>query len=122
TALAAAGLLLGVGIAVPLAMLRAAGPADKPKAAATTVNAEPKDASSRPLFENWKTSARTDGKIPGGRIGEMAASLKTFMDLNPGHEQSVKLGPVLKKCDAARDWTPAEAAALLDEIAAITPR
>jgi len=79
------------------------------------VRVEPKDARSRPLFENWKTSARTDGKIPGGRIGEMAASLKTFMDLNPGHEQSVKLEPVLKKCDAARDWTPAEAAALLDE-------
>jgi beta-lactamase regulating signal transducer with metallopeptidase domain len=121
TALAAAAMLLGVGIAVPLAMLHAAEP-DKPTTETTAVNAEPKDAKSRPLFENWKTSARTDGKIPGGRIGEMAASLKTFMDLNPGHEQSVKLEPVLKKCDASRDWTPAEAAALLDEIAAITPR
>ena len=121
TALAAAALLLGVGIAVPLAMLRAAEP-DKPKADAIPVNAEPKDAKSRPLFENWQSSARQDGKIPGGRIGEMAASLKTFMNLNPGHEQSVKLEPVLKKCDASRDWTPAEAAALLDEIAAITPR
>lgn len=85
-------------------------------------NDGPKDAGSRPLFENWKASARTDGKIPGGRIGEMAASLKTFMDLNPGHEQSLKLEPVVEKCDASRDWTPAEAAALLDEIAAITPR
>jgi beta-lactamase regulating signal transducer with metallopeptidase domain len=121
TALAAAALLLGVGIAVPLAMLRAAEP-EKPKAEATAVNVEPKDPESRPLFESWKSSARTDGKIPGGRIGEVAASLKTFMGLNPGHEQSVKLEPVLKKCDASRDWTPAEAAALLDEIAAITPR
>jgi beta-lactamase regulating signal transducer with metallopeptidase domain len=92
----------------------------KPGAAAAAVNVEPNDARSRPLFANWQTSARTDGKIPGGRIGEMAASLKTFMALNPGHEQSVKLEPVLKKCDSSRDWTPAEAAALLDEIAAIT--
>ena len=86
------------------------------------MNPEPKDAESRPLFENWKTTARVDGKVPGGRIGEMAASLQTFMELNPGHEQTVKLGPVLKKCDASRDWAPAEAAALLDEIAAISPQ
>ena len=67
----------GLGaVAVPLAMLRAAKP-DKPKAEATAVTVEPKDARSRPLFENWKSSARTDGKIPGGRIGEMAASLKS---------------------------------------------
>ncbi|MGA2496728.1 MAG: DUF1549 domain-containing protein [Tepidisphaeraceae bacterium] len=95
---------------------------NRPRPAAPAVNAEPKDGKSRPLFENWKSSARTDGKIPGGRIGEMAASLKTYMDLNPGHEQSVKLEPLLKKCDASRDWTPVEAAALLDEIAAITPQ
>lgn len=119
--LAAAAVVLAAGVAIPLAMLRAAE-RDKPKAEAAAVNAEPKDPGSKSLFENWKTSARTDGKIPGGRIGEMAASLKTLMDLNPGHEQSVKLEPVLKKCDASRDWTPAEAAALLDEIAAITPR
>ncbi len=119
TALAAVVLLLGVGIAVPLAMLRAAAP-DKPDVDHTPVNAEPKDARSRPLFEHWKSTARTDGSIPGGRIGEMAESLKVFMDLNPGHEQTVTLEPVLKKCDASRDWTPAQAASLLDEIAAIT--
>ncbi|HEV3006265.1 MAG TPA: M56 family metallopeptidase, partial [Pirellulales bacterium] len=149
--LVAAAVVLAAAVAIPLAMLRAMEP-DRPKietAAANTdgTDAEPKDAApkdsapkddapkdagpkdngpkddeSRPLFENWKTSARTDGKIPGGRIGEMAASLKSFMDLNPGHEQSVKLQPVLEKCDALRDWTPAEAAALLDEIAEITPR
>src|SRR5258708_1728565 len=100
--LAAAAVVLAAAVAIPLAMLRTAEP-DKPKTENTAVNAEPKDAKSRPLFENWKTSARTDGKIPGGRIGEMAASLKTFMDLNPGHDQSMKLEPVLKKCDASRD-------------------
>lgn len=123
--LAAAAMVLAAAVAIPLAMLRAMEP-DKSQTEAVAetaaVKIEPNDAKSRPLFEDWKTSARTDGKIPGGRIGEMAASLKTFMELNPGHEQSVKLEPVLKKCDASRDWTLAEAAALLDEIAAITPR
>lgn len=138
--LVAAAVVLAAAVAIPLAMLRAMEP-DQSKIETAAVNTDrkdepnddaprddgrkdigPKDDGSRPLFENWKTSARTDGKIPGGRIGEMAASLKTFMDLNPGHEQSLKLEPVLKKCDASRDWTPAEAAALLDEIAVITPR
>lgn len=127
--LAAGGTLLVAVIGVPLAMLHAAEP-DKPQPKAETAavpgspkdSVSPKDENSRPLFEDWKTSARTDGKIPGGRIGEMVASLKTFIDLNPGHEQSLKLEPILKKCDATRDWTPAAAAALLDEIAAITPR
>src|SRR5215472_12147953 len=119
--LAAAAVVLAAAVAIPLAMLHATQP-DQPQTETTTMKDEPKDANSRPLFEDWKTSARTDGKIPGGRIGEMAASLKTLMELNPGHEQSVKLEPILKKCDAARDWTPTEAAALLDEIAAITPR
>jgi bla regulator protein BlaR1 len=80
--LAAAAVVLAAAVAIPLAMLHATQ-RDQPKTETTTMKDEPKDAKSRPLFEDWKTSARTDGKIPGGRIGEMAASLKTFMDLNP---------------------------------------
>src|SRR5262249_39849429 len=118
---AAAAVVLAAGVAIPLAMLHATQ-RDQPKTETIITKDEPKDAKSRPLFEDWKASARTDGKIPGGRIGEMAASLKTLMELNPGHDQSGKLEPIVKNCDAARDWTPAEAAALLDEIAAITPR
>lgn len=125
--LATAAVILSAAIAVPLAMLCAAA-SDQPETAA--VNAEPaapkdsvapKDVASRPLFENWKTSARGDGKIPGGRIGEMAASLKTYMDLNAGTEAAAKCERVLKKCDATHDWTPAEAAALLDEIEIAAP-
>jgi beta-lactamase regulating signal transducer with metallopeptidase domain len=149
--LVAAAVVVAVAVSIPLAVLHAIEP-DQPKTETPAVNSDgndaapnvdapnvespnvdapndalpkddgPKDDESRPLFENWKTSARTDGKIPGGRIGELAASLKTFVDLNPGHEQSVKLEPLLDKCDASRDWAPAEAAALLDEVAQITPR
>ncbi|MEO8351303.1 MAG: M56 family metallopeptidase, partial [Chthoniobacteraceae bacterium] len=82
---------------------------------------KPKDAASKVLLESWKTSARNDGKIPGGCIGEMAASLKTYMDLNAGTEAATKCEAVFKKCDATHDWTPADAAALLDEIEAVAP-
>lgn len=118
--LAAAAVVLAAAVAIPLAMLRAAEP-DKPKTETAAVNAGPKDAKSRPLFENWKTSARSDGMIPGGRIGEMAASLKTYMDLNAGTEAATKCESVFKKCDATHDWTLAEAAALLDEIEVVAP-
>ena len=119
-ALAGLALAIAVGIAVPIAMLCAAVP-DEPKSDALKENAEPKDDESKVLFEMWKTSARSDGKIPGGRIGEMAASLKTIIDLNPGTEAAAKCEAVLKKCDATRDWAPAEAAALLDEISVVIP-
>src|SRR5262249_2231723 len=72
--LAAAAVALAAGVAIPLAMLHATQP-DQPQTETTTMKDEPKDAQSRPLFEDWKTSARTNGKIPGGRIGEMATSL-----------------------------------------------
>ncbi len=119
-ALAALALALGAGIAIPIAMLRAAE-SEKPTTDGITTNAEPKDAASKALFESWKTSARTDGKIPGGCIGEMAASLKTYMDLNAGTEAASRCEAVIKKCDATHDWAPAEAAALLDEIEAAAP-
>ncbi|MHB0957581.1 MAG: M56 family metallopeptidase [Pirellulaceae bacterium] len=112
TTIGALALLIGASIAIPIAMLRAA---------ADENNAEPKDAISRTLFESWKTSARSDGRIPGGRIGEMAASLKIYMDLNAGSEAAARCEAVFKRCDATHDWTPAEAATLLDEVEAVAP-
>jgi beta-lactamase regulating signal transducer with metallopeptidase domain/biopolymer transport protein ExbD len=91
-------------------------PSEKPKSAEASVNAEPITVASKSLFNHWKSSARADGKIPGGCIGQVAASLKTYMDLNEGTEAATKCEPVFKKCDATHDWTQADAAALLDEI------
>src|SRR5262245_66396106 len=87
--LAAAAVVLAAAVAIPLSMLHATQ-RDQPKNEATTMKDEPKDANSRPPFEDWKTSARTDGKIPGRRIGEKAAPLKTRTEHNPGHQQTVK--------------------------------
>ena len=87
TALAAAALLLGVGIVVPLAMLRAAAP-DKPKTETTAVNAEPKDAKSRLLFEDWKSSAaqrRNDPRWSHWRDGGFVEDIHGF---ECGHRSS----------------------------------
>ncbi len=118
--LALAAVLLTAAIAVPLAMLRAAE-TEKAKPAEAPVNVEPKTAASKSLFNHWKRSSRADGKIPGGCIGQVATSLKTYMDLNAGTDYATKCEPVLKKCDATHDWIPADAAALLDEIETVAP-
>lgn len=83
--------------------------------------AVPMDKKAQALFAEWQTGARRDGKIPGGRIGEIGASLKTFLDLNPGHEKKPILEAMIRKCDSSRDWTGEAAAALLDEIAEVEP-
>ncbi len=116
TTIASLALLLGASIAIPIAMLRAV---------ADENHAQPKDAMSKTLFESWKSSERTDGKIPGGRIGEMAASLKTYMDLNAGAEAATKCEaaqlvgsrdpdnkpppgrpPISPGCSATQPWAP----------------
>ncbi len=51
----------------------------------------------------------------------MAASLKTYMDLNAGSEAATRCEAIFKRCDASHDWTPAEAATLLDEIEVVAP-
>lgn len=79
----------------------------------------PKDSKAKALFAEWQTGARRDGKIPGGRIGEIGASVQTFLDLNPGHGKKTTLEALIRKCDSSRDWTAESAAALLDEIAEV---
>ena len=119
-AFAMIGLLVGTSIAIPIAMLRASQ-STNPVTEDSAMDPEPKDKHSQALFAQWKTSARSDGKIPGGRIGEMAASLRTYMDLNAGSDVATQCEAVFKKCDALHDWTPADAAALLDEIETVAP-
>ncbi len=71
------------------------------------------------LFKNWQDSARTDGKIPGALIGELAEQVDSFIKQYPDDKVSPKLAAVRPKLDASRDWTQAEVVAVLDEIAGI---
>jgi beta-lactamase regulating signal transducer with metallopeptidase domain len=83
TALASAALLLGAGIAVPLAMLRAAEP-DKPKPDAPAVIPGPKDAESKTTFGQPKAGA----------------------PLKPATEQKLKWGEPANGLRMALAWPP----------------
>jgi beta-lactamase regulating signal transducer with metallopeptidase domain len=86
----------------------------KPAAAPAPMH---KDA--KALFEEWQRYARSNGDIPGALVGELAASVKQFIKYNPTWETVPKLNELLPRLDATRDWKPADAIALLDEVAGI---
>ena len=137
--LAAFTLAMTIGIAVPIAMLRAADekpgedpktatadmqpkaaekPGEKPKPAAADI--KPKHEYAQLLFKKWQASARTDGKIPGALIGHVAREINNFIKQSPQDDKSQKLAALLPRLDASRDWTQAEVVALFDDIAAIS--
>lgn len=149
TTCAVIALLLGVSIAIPVAMLHAAqerqtisasAAEDGPRAtnedkgaAATADNDEeesvdelkPDHEDGQALFRIWQASARTDGKIPGALIGRLHAMVRYFISLNKddkaGHDYAVRFEKLLPRFDASHDWTQAEAVALLNDVAAIHP-
>lgn len=73
----------------------------------------------RALYEVWQRYARANGDIPGALVGELASSVRQFITYNPTWETVPKLHVLLPRLEAARDWKPADAIALLDEVAAI---
>jgi hypothetical protein len=118
-ALATIALAMTVGIAVPIAMLRAADerPGETPKPAASDIKPKGKEAQS--LFKKWQDRARMNGNIPGGALGPLAHAAADFVKFNPTDEHMPKLAKVLKRIDTSHDWTPAEAVALLDDVTAV---
>lgn len=83
------------------------------------VHTQPKHEYARTLFKNWQASARTDGRIPGALIGQLAETVDQFIKEYPKDEAAPKLAAVRPRLDASRDWMQAEVIALLDEITAI---
>ena len=84
----------------------------------------PRDKVAQSLFRQWQADARTDGKIPGASIGELGAKVRYFISLNKedsqrGRDLSLKFERLLPRFDAAHDWTPSDAVALLDDVSAI---
>ncbi|HEX3314031.1 MAG TPA: DUF1549 domain-containing protein, partial [Gemmataceae bacterium] len=131
--LAGLALAISVGVAVPVAMLRATDeqPAEKTKsavpAAAPAAPATPEKTAMKPkheyaqaLFAKWKANARTDGKIPGALIGQLALEIDSFLKQYPQDEKTPKLAALRPRLDATHDWTQADVVALLDDITAIS--
>ena len=79
----------------------------------------PKHKDARALFIIWNQGIRWDRTFPGGLIGLLAESVKTFTDSNPTWKTTPELLNVVPRLDATRDWEPRDVLALLDEVAAI---
>ena len=122
--LTAAAILLSTAVAVPVAMLRAAeekaagyvisgtpakGNAVNVEKDAKTPALEPEHPAARTIYQLWQSLARTNGDIPGGLIGRLAADLKDPAD--------TELTAMLGKLDATRDLKSHEAVSLLNELA-----
>jgi hypothetical protein len=78
--------------------------------------AEPKGKEAQSLFKKWQESARANGQIPGGALGSLARAGANFVKFNPTDERAPRISELLKRIDKSRDWTPAEAIALLDDV------
>lgn len=91
-----------------------------PSAVPAATASQPRHEYAQSLFKSWQANARSDGRIPGALVGLLAGKVDEFIKGYTGAGQdAVKLAEVRPKLDATRDWTPAEAVALLDEIATI---
>lgn len=93
--------------------------ASAPEAESGPTSLEPKHKSARALFKKWQDNARINGKIPGGALGSLARAASNFVKYNPTDERSPKLAELLKRMDMSRDWTQADAVALLDDVTAV---
>ena len=71
------------------------------------------------IYEVWQRYARANGDIPGALVGELAAAVRQFIKYNPTWETVPKLNELLPRLDATHDWKPADAIALLDEVAGV---
>ncbi|MFO0940728.1 MAG: M56 family metallopeptidase [Pirellulales bacterium] len=87
--------------------------------ASTLEPPKPKLKDAQALYEVWKRFARTNGDIPGALVGELAKAMNVFIGYNPTWETVPKLNAILLRLDATRDWKPADAIELLDEVAGI---
>ena len=77
----------------------------------------PRQKQPRALLALWQKSAFADGKLPGALIGKFAEAVKSYVNANPNLDSAAKLPRLLPRFDASRDWTPAEAVSLLDDVA-----
>ncbi len=79
----------------------------------------PKHNDARAIYDIWQRHGRLSGDIPGALIGELAAAVKQFIQYNQTWATVPKLNAILPRLDATRDWKPADAIALLDEVAVV---
>ena len=84
----------------------------------------PQNPKAQALFKAWLYHARVNGKVPGGHIARLRERVKEFVRSNladkAGEPTAKKMEPLVSRLDGTRDWQPAEASALLSDIAAVS--
>ena len=84
----------------------------------------PKNRKAQELFKVWLQHTRVNGKIPGGLIAHVGERVQEFVKGNAadkaGAPYAKRMEPLLPRLDGTRDWQPAEASALLNDIAAVS--
>ncbi|MDB5355156.1 MAG: hypothetical protein JWN24_1609 [Phycisphaerales bacterium] len=84
----------------------------------------PKNRKAQELLKVWLHDARLSGKIPGGFIARLGEHMKAFVKGNAadaaGAPFAKRMEPLLPRLDGSRDWQPVDAAALLNDIAAVS--
>jgi hypothetical protein len=90
----------------------------------------PKNRKAQELFKGWLFHARVNGKIPGGYIARLGERVQEFVRANAadpaGAPSAKRMEPLISRLGLLpppvrqRDWQPAEASALLNDIAAVS--
>ena len=84
----------------------------------------PQNPKAQELFKVWLYHARVNGKVPGGHIARLGERVQEFVRGNladkAGEPYAKKMEPLVSRLDGTRDWQPAEASALLSDIAAVS--
>ena len=111
---------LMLGLNQPQTVVAATAPdASNDLISATEKPQQPKSKEAQSLFKAWQDRARSNGTIPGGALRPLLRVMTNFVKYNPTHEGAPKFAELMKRIDVTRDWSPADAVALLDEVSSI---
>ena len=84
----------------------------------------PKSRKAQELFKVWLQHTRVNGRIPGGLISRVGERVREFVKANAADKAGApfakRMEPLLPRLDGTRDWQPAEASALLNDVAAVS--
>lgn len=84
----------------------------------------PKNEQAQQLFRYCLDQARLNGNIPGGTINLLRDKVLYFIDINTGDSSgdtyARKMQPIVARFEKTGDWSQADTATLLDDIAEVT--
>lgn len=85
---------------------------------------QPKSKEGKALMALWQHHARANGNFPGGLAGHLGEKVKEFIRNNSGDASggpyARRMAPLVGRFDGSHDWAPADVAALMDDVAAVS--